>query len=72
MRFTSCVVTTRSRKVISATEIDAGCGRGRMLSPPRKWSSAVTDTLRSTQGNGVAGISRFVVAVTVPDDSGMR
>ena len=32
-RSTSCVVSTRSRKVISATEIDAGCGRGRMLSP---------------------------------------
>ena len=29
---TCCVVSTRSRKVNSATEIDAGCGKGRMLS----------------------------------------
>ena len=55
--------STRSRKVISASESDAGCGRGRMLSPSRKWSSAATGTLRSTQGIGVAGISRFEVAV---------
>ena len=34
-----------------------------MLSLPRKWSSAATGTLQSTQGIGVAGISRFVVAV---------
>ena len=70
---TSCVVSTRSRKVISPSASDAGCGRGRMLSPPRKWSSAATGTLRSTQGIGVAGINRFVVAVKdFPDDSGMR
>ena len=34
-----------------------------MLSPPRKWLSAATDMLRDSQGNGVAGINRFVVAV---------
>ena len=30
--------------MISAKEIDAGCGRRRKLFPSRKWSSAVTDT----------------------------
>ena len=34
-----------------------------MLSPPRKWLSAATGKLRDTQGNGVAGISKFVAAV---------
>ena len=47
--------------MISATEDDAGCGKGRMISPPRKWLSAATGTLRSTQDIGVAGISKFVV-----------
>ena len=63
-RSTSCVVTTRSRKVNSATENDAGCGRGRMLSPlsPLQVVKCGYGTLRSTQGIGVAGISRFAVA----------
>ena len=34
-----------------------------MLSLTRKWLSAATGKLRNTQGIGVAGISRFVVAV---------
>ena len=32
-RSTSCVVSTRSRKVISASESDASCGRECVLSP---------------------------------------
>ena len=34
------IVSIRSRKVISTSENDAACGRGRIASPPRKWLSA--------------------------------